>query len=59
MIGYVGLTIAPQQQLKFQMPSHGYANYAFGPPHMSFLFQSRASHQFIMLVAVMMFSFYV
>ena len=41
----VGLTTVPQQQqLRSQMPSPEYVNYAMGPPQVSFLFQSSASH---------------
>ena len=41
------------------MSSQAYANYAMGPPQMSFLFQSLASHQFIILyvVSVTVFDF--
>ena len=38
-----------QQQPQSQMPSQAYANYTMGAPQVSFLFQSLAFHQFIML----------
>ena len=46
----VGLaTVLQQQQPQSEMPSWAYVNYAMGPPQVSFLFQSWASHQFITL----------
>ena len=39
--GSIGFsTVLQQQQLNFQMPSQAYVNYAMGPSHVSFLFQS-------------------
>ena len=50
MMGSVDLTtVLQQQQSQSQMPSQAYTNYAMSPPQLSFLFQSWASHQFIML----------
>ena len=41
MRGSVGLaTVSKQQQPQSQMPSQAYANYALGPPQVSFLIQS-------------------
>ena len=38
--GLVGLATVLQQHPQSQMPSQAYANYAMGPPKVSFLFQS-------------------
>ena len=39
MRGSVGLfTVLQQQKPQSQMPSQAYANYAMGPPQVSFLF---------------------
>ena len=50
-------TVLPKQQPQSHMPSKAYANFALGPPQVNFLFQTRTSHDFLMLLSVMVFAF--
>ena len=59
MRGCLGIiTVLQLQPSQSQIPSQAYAHYAMGPPQVSFLIQSWASHWFIMFhIDVMVFAF--